>query len=269
MKTDFRIKKSWRQVLGKAVGSKKNETGIKIANHAMNATRIHVENQVFNGKNSWNETTVLENLDFIRCRFESCFSAPVKNPKDCFVIRNVQIQLCTEQSSSLHTTRLENILIDGLLHSGRSLPFLWACVFKRVIFRGVVVAPKLNEFPSPNPTPDEKEIWRKAAQEYYRNVDWALDLREAKFKSVFDLPGVPVNLVRRDPASQFVLRRSTVLAAKWKPAKPSSVADIVISLFLASGLPEMVAVVGKASRNFKRDLESFQTLRNSGVIEPD
>ena len=227
-----------------------------------------IEGQSFEGINSWDGHRQVENVRFVRCRFLSCFTAPAESPENRFLIRNAETVGCSQQGCSLHTTALEEVVVDGLSQSGRSPLFFWSCVFRHVAMRGVLGAPKVNAQVRPEPTPRERMLWEHANAGYYQSVDWALDLREARFKTIFDLPGVPASLVRRDPETQFVLRRETVASSDWK-SRPGDLASVIVDAFVASGAPDVVVVVGRASRKFREDLVAMQELRRRGLAEPD
>lgn len=227
-----------------------------------------IEGQSFDGLNSWDGSRRVENARFVRCRFLSCFTAPADSPEDRFLIRNVEVVACSQRACSLRTTALEDIVVDGLAQSGGTPLFFWGCVFKRVVMQGLLSAPKVNAEVRPVSTPRQRALWEQANATYYQTVDWALDLREARFKTIFDLPGVPASLVRRDPETQFVLRRETVSSSDWK-GRCASLASGIVDEFMTSGAPDVVVVVGRASRKFREHLVVLQELRRLGVAEPD
>ncbi|HEX6965066.1 MAG TPA: hypothetical protein VF166_04635 [Gemmatimonadaceae bacterium] len=208
----------------------------------------------------------LENVELVRCRFDNCHALASRRPGDRWLIRNVRLTRCVEHSCSLNTTALEDVAVEGLKHEGRSLPFLWCCVFRHVTLTGRIAAPKVNEAGF-NWTDDLSRQWLHANEEYYAGVDWALDLRGATFSTFFTLPGVPADLVRRDPTTQFVLRRERVMAYQRPPDQARTIADIVIDNLVASGLPDVVVVTGQGSRKFAEHLRVMEELREAGVAE--
>jgi hypothetical protein len=106
-----------------------------------------------------------------------------------------------------------------------------------------------------------------ANRRYYDDVDWALDISEARFTSVEFSSGIPARLIRRDPETQVVLRRSTFLNRPWRDEVPGSLAQIWIDDFLASGFDDTIIVAGKRGRAFAKELELIDKLRKAGLAE--
>jgi len=230
---------------------------------------IRLEGRAFRGLDTWSGAKSFEDAEIVNCRFESCHITRSAIPGQRFLIRNVRISRCVAQACSVQTTALENVVVDHLRHAGRSLPFLWCCVFSHVAFRGITASPKVNATPSPFAPAAVVQAWQEANRLYYAGVDWALDLRDAKFTALFDLPGVSVAIVLRTTETQFVLRRERVMARRTNLRPRGSISKVVLDRFVASGLPDLVVVTGRASRLFEKHLAAFRELRESGIAEQE
>ncbi|WP_146119008.1 hypothetical protein [Blastopirellula marina] len=111
-----------------------------------------------------------------------------------------------------------------------------------------------------------------ARERFYREIDWALDIREGKFYNL-ELHGIPARLVRRDPETQFVVTRERALQPDWR-AKLSAGNrhwPFVIDLFLSDGYPDIVLVAPKRKpkKKYLELLDGLNELRELGVAEPN
>ena len=225
------------------------------------------ENEVFEGLDTYGRwSRKIENMEFCKCHFQSSFTIS-KRPKHRFLIRNVKLVRCTYLSCDFYSTILEDIIVDGLHQRGRSPLFFWGCGFRHVCLQGKLSTPILNAIHSISPTEKQKKIWEKVHADYYKDVDWALDIREAKFTSFFDVRGVPADLVRRDPESQIVVRRGNVLSIGNKLENIDSLWPMTIKWFLESGASDIVIVAGKGNPKFKQWKEEICYMKDIGVAE--
>ena len=87
----------------------------------------------------------------------------------------------------------------------------WGAVFKHVMFRGkidlLMISPAIKGGMAP---PETQRAFDAANDQYYRGVDWALDISQADFVDC-DIQRVPANLVRRDPETQVVVTRERAM----------------------------------------------------------
>jgi hypothetical protein len=117
--------------------------------------------------------------------------------------------------------------------------------------------------------PHEQRAFDEANAEYYRHVDWALDISEGEFKDL-ELRGVPARLIRRDPETQVLITRKVALQGPWRDLDfRSNVTPACISLFLGRDEPDYVLVAPKRSRRFRDCVADIELLRKAGIAEPD
>ena len=106
-----------------------------------------------------------------------------------------------------------------------------------------------------------------ANRRYYEDVDWAIDISEAQFTSVEFASGISASLIRRDPSTQVVLRRSAVVDGRWKDRVADSLARIWIEDLLRSGFDDTVLVAAKRGPKFAEVMAVITKLREAGLVE--
>lgn len=70
---------------------------------------------------------MFEDLEFRRCRFESCGISISRDPGRRATVRDIRIIDCEEEGSSLWGAIVENVLVDGFRTAG--LFQCWAPVY--------------------------------------------------------------------------------------------------------------------------------------------
>ena len=233
------------------------------------------ENQSFDGLLDRDSGAVFSDMDIVKCRFLSCRVSITENLAHRSTVRNVRFFHCEQRACAVNTAILENILVDGLKTHGRF--DTWGAVFKHVTLKGRIGNLKISDFivaadASPALRHKINLRFQAANAEYYKNVDWALDISQAEFEHV-DIRGIPISLIRRDPETQVVVRREKAVALQdeWRKLDltqtywPIALQD-VISEEHNDG---EVFAAPKRHRNFNCLLAGLQALRRIGVAEPD
>jgi hypothetical protein len=198
-------------------------------------------------------------IDLDRVKFVGCVFGQQDDPEFGFVVRDVTATRCRTDNCNVQGVRFEDVTVDGLStkHQG-----LGGCLFKHVTLKGKV-GPILTTPVNRGVPEDTRAAMNAAMVDYYKDVDWALDISEAEL-SDSDFYMVPGDLVRRDPETQFLLRREVIAPAKDQlPVGP----NIAASRFDSTPFDSIVAVVGRRSKNFARDLEEFEQIRKAGLAE--
>jgi hypothetical protein len=184
------------------------------------------------------------------------------------VIRNVKLVDCA-MAGTLDGAIIEEVVVDGL-RTGKWLAG-YASVFKHVTMRGKIGAIMIKSIMRAleDANSSINRFYAEANAAYYASVDWALDIREAEFIEA-DLPGVPGHLVRRDPATQFLVTREKALQGAWRTLDLSETYwPDAIEMFLTGGLSSVVLVAPKRVSSFQKLLHGLEKLRDAGVAEPD
>lgn len=109
---------------------------------------------------------------------------------------------------------------------------------------------------------DQAELFRKANEEYYARVDWALDVSQGEFEEL-ELTGIPADLIRRDPGTQAVVRHATVVSTQetWEKLNLEGTPWLLaLRDLLRWNLRDEVLVAPKRSKHFQRWLTGLERL---------
>lgn len=211
---------------------------------------------------------VFSDLEFVRCRFESCGFSITRDPLLRSTVLNARLTKCEQRGSTLKAAILEDVIVEDFKTNG--LFQTWGAVFKRVILRGKMGRIMVSPLIAPgSPNADQQRAFDEANRRHYADVDWALDISEAEFEEC-DLRRVPAHLVRRDADTQVVVKRENAMAGEWRKLDLSKTYWAgALDGFLQEGDPDIVFVAGKRQKKFKDLLDGLKMLRDAGVAEPD
>lgn len=224
--------------------------------------RARLVNEEFDNCKVIGPEKIVENFELERCTFVGSAAIQWDDPVPTLVIRCIEAVKCTLDNCSVAGTRLEDITIDDLRIKGGML-YLTGCVLSRVTLRG-----KIGSLMAIPPRPGlGKELSPRASQaivEAYKSVDWALDISKAEFTDAsFDF--VPGELIKRDPETQFLLRRERI--AEVEPGRFPEATRSLLERFERTPFDSIVLVAPKRSRQFQELLGLFQSLREAGLAE--
>jgi hypothetical protein len=209
---------------------------------------------------------VLSHATLRDCTFMACdFGSTASTVAARRTIREVTLINCkATNNTSLGPAIIEDVDVEALKTSG--LCIAWGAVYKHVRLRGSCGNLLLTQ-----PSPGERErVFLPANAEFYRHVDWALDIAEGEFEEL-DIRGVPARLIRRDPQTQVVVRRERVLStqAVWSKLDLAGTPwPMSLTNMLAWGLEDKVLVAPKRKKTFPVWLAGLRLLQDAGVAEP-
>lgn len=86
--------------------------------------------------------------------------------------------------------------------------------------------------------------------------------------SGLELRGLPARLVRRDPQTQVVIRRSRVLDGRWKSLPIGARHESAIRWLLQTEVEDVVLIAPTHSRTFDEELAARRLLQREGIAEP-
>jgi hypothetical protein len=205
-----------------------------------------------------------ENARFERCTFDSCFARGG-------TARRVRLVDCTAWACSLEGVVLEDCEIERLKTSrgrGRTLPlFVWGGAMRRVTVRGTIGSVIWN--------PPRGDAGRAvaAARRFYERVDWALDVSEARFRSVPALRfGPPGALIRRDPDTQPLVDRRGAREALDRAGSEIGVWRVVLEGLLEREWPDeavLVPALGGEKARYEEELAGIARLRGLGAVREE
>ncbi len=205
------------------------------------------------------------------CVFDGCCIPRQLQPGCWTIIRNVVIQDITNVNCSVNTALIDEVALYNLKRHGDSPLFLWGCVFRHVKLSGKISGIKINRpvTVGTDAARVDQEAWDTHVKKFYESADWALDISEAKFGGGISFEAVPGDKIRRNPETQVLVRRNTLLPSHWKTLDyGNSAFNIGLSWFLDGSLFDSVVLAARmASKEFKRDLAVLAMLRNEGIAE--
>jgi hypothetical protein len=227
------------------------------------------QNQRFESFDDRDSVAMFSDVEFRNCYFESCELSITRTPTLRSTVRNVGLINCSQRGSSISAAIVEDVLVDGLNTNGQLFQ-TWGAVFNRTVLQGKIDRVMISSAVLPGVIgPDEQQAFDKANTEYYRHVEWALDISKGEFKELC-IRGLPGHLVRRDPETQFLVTRERAMSGEWKDLEfQENLLPISLEMFLQRGEPSIVLIAPKRHRKFKVYLDDMQLLRRRGVAEPD
>jgi hypothetical protein len=226
------------------------------------------ENQTFHGFRDFESSTTFSDLSFKKCIFESCSLSAGRRPQTRSTVRNVRIEQCRSYGCHVGAAIVEDTTIDGLT-TGDILQ-TGGAVFKHVVLSGKIGRLMISrEFFTTPGGAEQERAFDLANAEYYRHVDWALDISQGGF-SELDIRSVPGHLVRRNPETQARIKRERLVEVDWRKLPfNAGVTQIIFDLFLKRGDPDVTYVAGQRAKHFREMVADIELLRKEGIAEPN
>lgn len=225
-----------------------------------------IENQEFRRQRDDDSGRVFADMEFRRCRFISCVLSNTRVPSSRSIVRNVKLMDCAIDGGLLGPAILEDVRIHNLKSS--DMIHAYGAAFKHVVLSGKFNDMILGPSQASDGLYSIKAI-DDANTAFYKTVDWALDIRELACKEC-DIRGIPADLVRRDPATQAIVRREKALDLRWKSLDLGSLQwSYTIGGMLEDGYADCVLVAGTRCREFGDLVKGIEMLRAEGIAEPD
>lgn len=209
---------------------------------------------------------LFQNLEFEKCTFDNCYFSSTLDINKRSIARSMRFYKCTAVHSVVHCGVIENVHIEHL--TTKPMLHVWGAVFSHVVFKGkidrIMISPRLKTATAPK---EAQLVFDKQNGEYYRHVDWALDISGAEFMEC-DIRGVPSNLIIRDEDTQMILTRERAQKVDWDKCGVnnstyfSAVYDVMNHLNLA----DTIIVAPKRSIEFKSIASDLMKLKQQGIV---
>jgi hypothetical protein len=232
---------------------------------------MNFKNKNFNSLFDRDTALLIESVELENCSFEHCGLSLTKRVKNRSVVRNARLKSCRVGGCDIGPAVIENVIVDGF--ETAELFIVWGALFKEVVIRGKCGKLKINHWI--HHTERSEAIqgpFDVARRGFYESVDWALDIREARFKE-FEVRGIPARLIRRDPESQLVVTRERASQYGWRErlSKSNQLWPFMIDLFLSDGDEDIILVAPLSAPKKKREklLQELGELRDAGVALPE
>jgi hypothetical protein len=240
-----------------------------------------IQDQQFQGRVDRNSKRIFGDLELRRCSFTGCTFALADEPSLRSEVRNVRLIRCHARSSLAMGIIANDVLVDGLKTAANPPLFCCGCAFRHVVFKNNIdVVMLTNDLPDAEPR--RAKAFADANRAFYADVDWAIDISEARFKEC-DIRGIPASLIRRDPTTQAVVKRENAAGIVWSWEQTSGWTKvrcrgmtldlsktwwpISMEVMLQMGYSDRVLVAPKRSPKFQDALEGIRMLREAGVAE--
>lgn len=191
----------------------------------------------------------------------------------------IEVIDCTAWSCHLFDVHLEDCVVRDLKSSpgggGRSTPlFLWGGSARRVTLAGMIGGLIWNP-PRRARSGFESDLAKaEKVRRYYDSIDdWALDVSQARFRSVPSFRfGPPGRLVRRDPETQPLITRSAAVRALELIGPGLGIWRVVLEQLVQSKWPDEIVLMpalGGPKRRREEQLGALGRLREFGAFEGD
>lgn len=113
------------------------------------------------------------------------------------------------------------------------------------------------------------KLFDEANREYYKTIDWALDISKAEFIES-DFRGIPSKLIRHDPETQIVVTRKKALEGEWRKLDLSATYwPAYLEYIIKHNEEDVMMAAPKAHPRFWALLDGLKKLREAGIAEPD
>lgn len=231
-------------------------------------------NETFRRLFSRSDRLRFERMQFLNCTFENCGLSLTEDISRMSSAHGIELANCRINHCHFGPLIASEVAIHNL--ETNDLLILWCPYFDRVALSGELGRLKINATAAPSTLGNEKQRpFDEFRKKFYAEVEWALDISEARFKEC-DLEGIPAHLIRRDPESQIIVTRERALQVAtpgWeaKLGCPKTHLPFVINLFLTDGYPEIVLVAPLGGTKAERDaeLQTLREFRRIGLAQPD
>jgi hypothetical protein len=200
-------------------------------------------------------------LDIVDARFTGCRLSQSTDPGFGLVVRDVTVRHTRAYRCAVNGVRFEDVTVDGLASQG--LLRLGYCVFRHVVLRGRV-GPMMTVPPPSSLPPETMRSFTSAVVDYYRDIDWALDISAAEFSDA-DFYFVPGDRIIRDPDTQYLLRRERIRSVELGALPPF--AQIFAGRFEVTPFDTIVAIAPTRSKDFPVLRAELEKLREAGLAE--
>ena len=219
-------------------------------------------------KYGYAQNVTIADMEFVNCEIIdqglTTYGAPINRS----TARNIRLKNCRVNSFFGNGAIFDEVVVDGL-RTSRSPVILSGCAFRHVVLKGQLGGLLVNRnIDILQQNADRNAAFVQANEEFYKSVDWALDISEAKATCIDIRGSIPARLIRRNPDEQFVLTRKVAASGDWRSIEgyDATTFQTVVSIFLDSGGTDTVVVANRRSKYYKGELEFFHRLKDAGLL---
>lgn len=200
---------------------------------------------------------------FERCTFDNV-GLGSETPEKPVIVRDSALIRAKAWAVFIGWVVAEDCTVDGF--EGAAIWPVDTLLLRHVTLSGAIGAVDIRDPRQLNP---RDSVRRAVHEDFYAKVDWALDIRGARFRRA-DLSGVPGRLVRRDPATQVLVTLERLTASRWQTLDFRETAwNIGFEEMESANLEAVVFVAEPRGRRFDDKLRLIDDLRRTAIAEPD
>ncbi len=112
---------------------------------------------------------------------------------------------------------------------------------------------------------EEQQQINLDAIDYYKEVDWVLDISQAEFQEFDISSSIPAKKVKRNPELQAIAYRENIDIAKIKGLKGIEGVH-QIAFDVSQNKDTIIVVPTLKNKHLKSELESLRILREEGIV---
>jgi hypothetical protein len=219
--------------------------------------------------------SIYEDVDLVKCTFTGCSLGNLARlPDQRTIVRRVCATDCIVDGGSVGPVLFEEVEIKNLRLPGGK--WMLAPLFKHVVLKGKISTLSLTNrrwrgggITWSDKLAQEEAAFEASALEFYKSVDWALDISEARFRELDWRLNLPARLVRRDPATQIVITRDQAIKGTWRKIPLHPTLGIALDMFVGSENQDTILAAARAASYYKDQLDGIRRLRDAGIAEPE
>ena len=221
---------------------------------------------------SMQENLVLENVYFKSCNFYHCnLSDTIISPTEASLMKDCIFENCTiNENCNVGNGILQNVKFYNF-RTKFDLVFAGA-LFNKVSFSGQCGKLSLSSHTSQRTinngkilTEEQISNLNKAADLFYKNIEWALDISEAEFEELRVFDNIPVELIKINCYSQVIVRKANIDMQKLE-SNPHII-DAHKHFIMQSKRDCILSVATINNKYEKEELESLKVLKGEGLVQ--
>lgn len=190
-----------------------------------------------------------------------CDSGPPDDGRP--LLRDLELTNLRLTRVALSGAVLRDVMVDGLSCDSDS-KFFFGNQLEHVTLRGRVGTVVLD---SGHPSRELDQAYAAAIRTAEKLVDWTLDISQAV--GSIEIRGYSADRIRRDPETQFVVRRASLLDGRWRTFDWERTGfDVELDLMIRGGWPDTVLAVDLTRRNHRTQLAVLRRLQDEGIADP-
>jgi hypothetical protein len=218
------------------------------------------------------EGTTFEDLRFVGCTFDRVVlsRSPVLDPAKRSTVRNVSLEKCTFQSGvNLGLSTFDEVTVEGLRIMDRGYE-IGGSAFRHVTLKGRISPIRFMEFAATGYGPEGKanaETVNESNRAFHDRVDWALDIREARFAGVTTFENIPGRKILHDPETQVLVTPERAREVDYMEMDLGTLGIRVSIHMVRTGYDGVILAAPATGPHRDEFLRALDVLRAAGLVE--